>query len=132
MPAEGAGKAGVGRLRQGEIARLQSLTDSLEILGAIGLLKWLSILTGAALAECGQGVEVLLRCTQVAGFEVRSELRKIGVPLLPEGLHLLVDRRRTRGCGGTDRLPTDRPRAAEVYNRGRSGLRCAFRTVFAG
>jgi hypothetical protein len=41
---------------------LQSLTDGLKILGATGLLKCLPILIGAALAECGQGIEVLLRC----------------------------------------------------------------------
>jgi hypothetical protein len=71
-----------GRLSSSKIAALQSLTDGLEILGATGLLKWLPILIGAALAECGQGAEILLRCVQVAGLQVLSELGEIGVPRL--------------------------------------------------
>ena len=78
MVAEGAGKICVGRLGSGEIAGLQRLTDGLEILGAIGSLKWLPTFIGAALAECGQGVESLLSSVQVARLQRLSELGEIG------------------------------------------------------
>ena len=93
LASEGSGKIGEVRLSPGEIARLQRLTDGLEILGAIGSPEYLSICSGAALAECGQGVEVLLGCSQVAGFQILSELSDIRLLLLPVGLYLLIDRR---------------------------------------
>jgi hypothetical protein len=43
---EGGGETCESRLCSHKIARLQRLTDSLEILSAIGELKWLSILIG--------------------------------------------------------------------------------------
>ena len=118
MLAEGAGKTCEGRLGSGEIAGLQRLTDGLEILGAIGSRKRLPIFIGAALAECGQGVEGRLGSGEVAGLQGLSELGEIGLPLLPVGLQLLVDRRRGGGCGGAAGL-----RAGEVYDCGRSRLR---------
>jgi len=43
-------------------------------------------------------------------------LGEIGLPLLPVGLQLLVDRRRSAGCGGgcSSAAPL---RAGEVYDR---------------
>ncbi len=91
MLAEGPLKTCEGRLRCGEIAGLQRLTDGLKILGAIGLRKCLPILIGATLAERGQGIEVLLRCIEVAGLQILPELRDISLPLLLVGLQLLID-----------------------------------------
>jgi hypothetical protein len=51
--AESSLKCCEGRLSSSKIAAFESLADGLEILGATGLLKWLPILIGAALAECG-------------------------------------------------------------------------------
>jgi hypothetical protein len=87
-------KSGKGRLGFREITRFECFTDGLEILVAIGSPECLPILIGAGLAEGGQGGEFLLGCIHVAGFQVLSELRDIGLPLLVVGLQLLVDRSR--------------------------------------
>jgi len=81
-------------------ARLQRLTDGLEILGASGVLKRLTIRVRAALSESGEGVEVRLRRAQVAGLQILAKLGDVGSPLLPVGAQLLVDGGRVSGCGG--------------------------------
>jgi hypothetical protein len=55
---EGAGKARVGRLRVRQIAALERLADSPEILSAIGSLKGLPILIGTGLAKRNQSIDV--------------------------------------------------------------------------
>jgi len=72
----------------------------------------------AALAECGQGVEVLLGRARVTGCKILAKLGKVGLLLLLVGLYLLVDggcRGRARGGG--------RLGAAKSYNRSRRRCR---------
>src|SRR5260370_9999759 len=115
LPAEGAGKICEAGLLSRQIAGLQGFTDGLEILLAIGSRKHLSILVRTGLAKSGEGVKRRLGSGEVAGLQRLSELGEISEPLLPEGLQLLVDRRRIVGGGGFAGL-----RAGEVYNPGRS------------
>src|SRR5208282_5864187 len=78
---------------------------------------------GAALAEGGQGVEVLLSSARVTGCKILAKLGEVGLLLLLVGLYLLVDGGCAAGYAGSGL------RAAKIDDGGvcRCDCRCDWR-----
>ena len=96
---ESALQLGEGLLRACQISGLQGLTDGVEILLALAVLKIVAVGERAALAQSLQSAEFLLRARQVSGLEGLAKLLQIGLARLKVRLKLLVNRT-GRNCGG--------------------------------
>jgi hypothetical protein len=75
-----------GLLCRGEIARLERLTDGVQVLLTLAILKYIPISVRATLAKSLERVEILLRVGQGAGSEILTKLLDIGPTLLTVGL----------------------------------------------
>jgi hypothetical protein len=81
-----------GLLRIGHAARLQGLSEGVEILLAVGAGKRIAVGKRAALAERLDRGELLLGVRQIAILQILPELLQITLPRLKVRLQLLVKR----------------------------------------